>query len=230
KDKKEVAEGTMAFYFEKPAGFEFRAGQTIDLSLINPSETDEKGITRAYTIAAAPFEDNLMITTRIRDSAFKRILNSLSLGSKLNFDGPFGSLILHNNISKPAVFLTGGIGITPFRSIILQASHDELPHKLFLFYSSRRPEDAPFLEELTNLKNPNFQFISTMTQMEKSRYPWEGQRGYINQTMLSKYVDDLSAPIYYVTGPPQMVTAMYQMLVKAGVDSDNIRTEEFAGY
>ncbi|MDP2647922.1 MAG: FAD-dependent oxidoreductase [Candidatus Yanofskybacteria bacterium] len=230
KDKKEIAEGTMAFYFERPAGFEFKAGQTMDLFLVNPAETDEKGTMRTYSISSAPFEDDLMIATRLRDSAFKRILKSMEPGGEINMDGPLGSFVLHNNASKSAVFLCGGIGVTPFRSIALQADHDKLPHKITLFYSNRRPEDAPFLDELASIGNPNYMFVPTMTEIDKSSNPWSGESGYIDRAMLAKYVPDILAPIYYVAGPPAMVTAMYQMLVKAGVDSDNIRSEEFAGY
>jgi len=87
----------------------------------------------------------------------------------VKIDGPSGSLTLHKNSSKPAVFLAGGIGITPFLSIVRQAAKDKLPHRLHLFYSNRRPEDAPFLDTLTELfaeSNPNFRFVPTMTEIE----------------------------------------------------------------
>ncbi len=78
--------------------------------------------------------------------------------------------------------------------------------------------------------NPNYTFIGTMTQMEKSKRSWDGETGVIDEKMLSKYIDDLSAPIYYIVGPQGMVYAMVEMLLTAGVDDDNIRTEEFFGY
>src|SRR5215470_6838548 len=143
-----VAEGTMAFHFDKPAGFEFRAGQAIDLTLLNPPETDAEGNTRTFTLAGAPFDPDLMIATRIRDTAFKRTLRSMPLGTQVRIEGPSGSFTLHKNTAKPAVFLAGGIGITPFFSILRHAAHKRLPHQLYLFYSNRRPEDAPFLPEL----------------------------------------------------------------------------------
>jgi len=230
KNKEEVAEGTMVFYFEKPEEFEFKAGQSTDLYLIDPKETDEKGTKRAFSIAAAPFEPDLVIATRMRDTAFKRALSIMATGDTINMDGPFGSMMLHNEASRPAVFLAGGIGITLFRSIILQALNDQVPHQLYLFYSNRRPEDAPFLEELMSLQKENYTCIPTMTEIEKSVQSWNGETGYINQEMLSKYISDLQQPIYYIAGPHQMVTAIYQMLVKAGINSDNVRTEEYDGY
>ncbi len=78
--------------------------------------------------------------------------------------------------------------------------------------------------------NPNYTFVGTMTQMEKSSHEWQGETGFISKAMLLKYIDDLTLPIYYIDGPPAMVNAMRQILSEAGVDDDNIRTEEFSGY
>lgn len=111
--KQEVAAGTMAFYFEKPKGFAFKAGQYGDLTLINPAETDAEGNIRGFSLANAPHEDFLMFATRMRDTAFKRVLRTMEPGTELTLDAPGGSFTLHNNASIPAVFLTGGIGITP---------------------------------------------------------------------------------------------------------------------
>src|SRR5690349_21861356 len=96
----EVAERTMAFQFEKPDGFVFRAGQSIDMTLINPSETDAEGNRRAFSIASAPDEGVLLIATRMRDTAFKRVLGAMPIGSRVNLEGPFGNLILHNNQAR----------------------------------------------------------------------------------------------------------------------------------
>jgi ferredoxin-NADP reductase len=230
--REQVAEGTMAFYFEKPNGFEFRAGQAIDVTLLDPPETDSEGNIRTFSIASSPFEDGLMIATRMRDSAFKRVLKSMPLGTPVKIDGPSGSLTLHKNSSRPAVFLAGGIGITPFLSILGQAAHDRLPHQLYLFYSNRRPEDAPFLDTLNELQktNPKFRFVPTMTEIGKSHQKWIGQTGFIDSSMLAKAVSSLQGPIYYIAGPPAMVAAMRQMIVAAGADEDDMRTEEFSGY
>jgi ferredoxin-NADP reductase len=231
-DKREVAEGTLSFAIEKPSGFEFKPGQSVDLSLINPPETDDAGVTRTFSIASAPSENELLFATRLRDTAFKRVLRSLPSGTQLKFDGPMGSFNLHKNAGKPAVFLAGGIGITPFLSMVREAARQKYPHQIYLFYSNRRPEDAAFLDELKSLtqQNPNFHLISTMAEMEKSKQPWNGERGFIDAAMLKRHLPDLNGPIYYIAGPPGMVAAMRDMLTKAGVDEDDIRTEDFPGY
>lgn len=228
----EVAEGTVAFHFEKPSQFNFKPGQFADVTLSNPPETDSEGNTRTFSIASSPFQNKLIFATRMRDTAFKRSLKTVSLGTEVKIDSPMGSFTLHKNSAKPAVFLAGGIGITPFISIVRQADHDRLAHELYLFYSNRRPEDAPFLEALQMVQksNPKFQLVCTMTAMAESKRGWKGETGLINQEMLLRHLTNLQGPIYYVAGPPAMVAGMKKMLVGANVDEDDIRTEEFGGY
>src|SRR5438105_4846753 len=104
----DVAAGTKAFEFAKPAGFEFAAGNSIDLTLIDPPETDDEGNKRTFSLASAPYDETLMVATRMRDSAFKRTLGNAKPGHEIEFDGPYGDYVLHQNESKPAVFVIGG--------------------------------------------------------------------------------------------------------------------------
>ena len=230
--REEVAEGTTAFHFEKPSGFSFRAGQFADLTLTDPLETDTEGNTRSFSIASPPFANELVFTTRMRDTAFKRSLKEATSATKLKISPAAGSFTLHKNLAKPAVFLAGGIGITPFLSMVQQADRDRLSQKLYLFYSNRRPEDAAFLETLMALEttNPNFRLICTMTEMSKSKKEWKGETALIDKEMLSRHLADLQGPIYYIAGPPIMVTAMREALVNAGVEENDIKIDEFVGY
>ena len=232
KSRQEVAERTMSFRFEKPPGWTFKAGQFLDMTLLNPSETDTEGNTRGFSIASGPHEETIMVATRMRDTAFKRVLKTMPLSTAVKIEGPFGDLTLQNNSARAAVFLAGGIGITPFRSIVHRAAKEKLPHHIFLFFSNRRPEDAPFLEDLQALEreNSNYKLIASMTEMKKSQRLWNGEKGLINQEMLSRHLKDAVSPIYYIAGPPAMVKGLHEMLNKAGTDDDDIRTEEFAGY
>jgi ferredoxin-NADP reductase len=227
-----VAEGTMAFHFAKPSGFEYRAGQSIDLTLLNPPETDGEGNTRAFSLASAPFDRDLMIATRMRDTAFKRVLGKASPGLEVRIDGPSGSFVLHRKAERAAVLLAGGIGITPFLSMIRQAAYEQAAHQIYLFYSNRRPEDCPFLEVLaeTAKQNPRFHLIATMTKMKDSHRDWTGETGFVSKEMLRKHLPAIQGPIFYLAGPPAMVAAMRSILAAAQVDEDDIRTEEFSGY
>ena len=225
-----VAEGTMAFRFARPGGFEFEAGQALSLELIDPP-AEEGQSSRTLSLVSAPFEQELMIATRMRDSAFKRTLKALPQGASVRIDGPFGDLTLGGS-ERSAVLIAGGIGITPFMSMLRQAAHDHSPQSLFLAYSNRRPEDAAFLDELQELerRNRNFHLMATMTDMGKSAREWSGETGYIDADKLQRLAGDLAAPLYYVVGPPAMVEAMQQTLGGAGIAAEKIRTEEFYGY
>lgn len=232
KSRQQIAERTFAFRFEKPVNWSFKAGQSLDMTLLNPPETDAEGDKRAFSIASAPQEQTLMIATRMRETAFKQTLKNLPIGSSVQIEGPFGDLTLHNNTSKAAVLLAGGIGITPFHSMVVHAAREKLPHRIFLFFSNRRPEDAPFLKELQEFEsqNPNFTLVASMTQMENSNQRWDSETGKIDCKMLEKHLSGVPSAIYYVTGPPGFVGGMRAILAEYGVDDDEIRTEEFAGY
>jgi ferredoxin-NADP reductase len=230
--REQVAEGTMSFYFEKPASFQFKPGQYVDCSLIDPPEMDAEGNIRTFSIASAPAEKDLMVATRMRDTAFKRVLKTMPLGTQVKMEGPLGSFTLHSILSRPAVFLAGGIGITPFRSMIINAVREGLARQVVLFYSNRRPEDSAFLEELQQIGsgNKNYKTICVMSKMEKSQRSWHGATGYIDKALLARFIPDVAAPIYYVAGPPTMVMAMKETLIEAGVNEDDVRSEDFAGY
>lgn len=231
-DCEEIAERTIACRIERPSDFVFKPGQFLEMTLLNPSETDAEGNSRAFSIASTPQDKFLLVATRLRESAFKRVLSHTPQGTLVKIDGPFGDLRLHNDSSRAAVMLCGGIGITPFRSIILNATENKLPHRIFLFYSNRRPEDAPFLEEMQAIEkqNPHFKLIGCMTGVERSLRRWDGEKGKIDRKLLDKYLGELPSAIYYITGPPGFVAGMHTMLTDSGVDDDNIRTEEFGGY
>ncbi len=228
----DVAEGTTAFTFQRPAGFEFKAGQSGDFTLVNPPETDGEGNTRAFSIASPPHEPDIMITTRMRNTAFKRVLKSMRIGSELILDGPFGAMTLHNNTARPGVLIAGGIGITPFRSMILRASHEHLPHKITLFYANRNPEAAAFLDEFhkQEQQNANFKLVATIDETGKSWSGWKGETGHIDRKMIANYINPLNGPVYYLAGPPSMVMAMQKMLNEVGVNDDDIKLEAFSGY
>jgi ferredoxin-NADP reductase len=227
-----VAERTMAFRFARPADWSYRAGQYVDITLCDPPETDAEGNTRGFSISSAPREHVIMITTRLRDTAFKRVLPRESLGTEVKIEGPFGDLRLHH-ADRPAVLLAGGIGITPFRSILVETiGGGSLPYRVVLFHANRRPEDAPFADEFRALArtDPNLTFVPTMTAMAGSALAWDGEQGHIDAAMLRRHLDGVDRAIFYIAGPAGMVQALHAMLVESGVDEDDIRTEEFTGY
>jgi ferredoxin-NADP reductase len=228
--REELAEGTLAFRFEKPAGFEFKAGQAIVLERLDPQAADGQK-RRTFSLVSAPFEPALVVATRMRDTEFKRTLKTLPEGAAMKLLGPIGQFTLGSG-ARPAVFIAGGIGITPFMSMLRKAASERSSQPRVLLYSNRRPEDAAFLSELQELErqNGNFRLVATMTEMSKSARKWDRQTGFIDADLISRATGGLKAPIYYVVGPPAMVLAMQETLRGAGVSDEDIRSEEFYGY
>ncbi|WP_324695165.1 FAD-dependent oxidoreductase [Novosphingobium sp. RL4] len=225
--KEEVARGTVAFRLKKPAGFTHAAGQAVYVTLPGQKEADSKGRVRTFSLASAPQEPELVIATRMTDTAFKRCLADLPAGSPVGIEGPYGDLTLDGG-TTPVVFLAGGIGITPFRSMILDAVGRGLSRDVTLFYSNRSAADAAYLPELEQLasSNPRFKLVATMTDAAD----WQGERGFIDRPMIERHAGDITAPVFYLAGPPAMVAAMEALLLEAGVRSGNIRAEVFTGY
>ncbi len=227
--KESVGEGTMAFHFAKPHGFEFRAGQFAEYTLIDPPQTDAQGNSRAFSFVMAPCEPDLVAATRMRDTAFKRVLKDLAVGTELVLDGPYGDFTLHKTESTPAVFIIGGIGVTPVRSMVAQATHDKTGHRITLLHASRTPAELPMKADFERLARDNPKFTYVMT-VDAAPDDWQGERGHVTAEMVEKYVPDLGKPIYYLSGPEGMVKAMRKLLVDLKVNEDHIRSEEFTGY
>jgi ferredoxin-NADP reductase len=222
KGHQEVAAGTMAFHFTKPPGFVFKPGQAVTLFLFDPPpEPNSKQ--RIFSLVSAPFETALTVATRMREgSAFKRALKSLPPGAKLELKGPRGVMTLHEERSRAAVFIAGGIGITPFMSMLRQAAHDRLDQRLLLLCSNRRQEDTPFFAELQGLvqQNRNFRLLARMTEVD----------GFIDEEAIKRFVGEAAVPVYYLAGPPAMVDAMKTVLRRARVRDEDVRSEQFYGY
>jgi ferredoxin-NADP reductase/nitrite reductase/ring-hydroxylating ferredoxin subunit len=214
----------------------YRPGQfsVVDLG----TKEDPKGPTRSFSIASSPTEkDDILITTRIRDTPFKQKLSRLEEGTAVKITAPAGNFTIPHDHSKPLVFLSGGIGVTPFRSMIKYATDKPLPLKITMFDSNRNPSNILYKDEFDSCVkiNENLRIIYTITE-EGEKIPssdWEGERGFIDEAMLAKYLtkDDLANSIFYICGPPAMLNAMQQLLSKEiGVPRDRIKIEVFTGY
>jgi glycine betaine catabolism B len=199
---------------------------------------DPKGPIRHFTIASSPTEDFIMISTRIRDTPYKKRLASLEDEAKIKVRGPEGKFVLHDDYSKPAVFLSGGIGVTPFRSMIKNATDKQLPVKIVMFDSNRNEQNILYKNEFDEwvTTNQNLKIIYTVTGDEPSSLPadeWKGEHGRIDKSMLDKYLtkEELDNSIYYTCGPPGMINAMQNLLQKElQIPKDRIKIEEFTGY
>jgi ferredoxin-NADP reductase len=226
--KKEVAEGTLEFILEKPKDFKFRAGQFFDIILKATPGAEKKTYVHGFSFVNAPYEDYIAAATRMRGSEFKNAIRDLPLNSPIRIEAVWGSYTLPKDESRPVVFLIGGVGITPVRSMIAQATHDKTGHRITLLYANETPARAPFTQDLQRFaaQNRNFNFVPVYTQGHEA----SAEHGRINADMIRRHVPDLAAATYYLSGPPGMVRAMRELLVQMDIDEDNIRTEEFDGY
>jgi ferredoxin-NADP reductase len=229
-DRRRIAKDTMAFWFDtNDASFKFRPGQHADFVFARDRSAGDNS--RTFSVASSPHDKSpIMIAMRMRKTGFKNALKAAAIGTRFIVSRPRGSFTLHRDVTRTAVFLAGGIGITPIRSILQCAAQERLAHKIYLFYSNREVDDAAFIDELESMaaRNPSFIFIPTVTGHRTIAWPYE--KGHINREMLTRYLLGLKGPIYYIAGPSGMVTAMTGLLNSSGVSDDDMKTEEFGDY
>lgn len=226
--KKQVSQDAHSFYFERPRDFDFIPGQYVKI-VLDILNQDERGVSRFFSISSSPTEHNFItITTRIIKSSFKKTLVNLSSGDHVSIRGPHGSFTLEEEDTRPKIFLTGGIGITPFRSMSVYAHDKKIKTLITLIASFSTVEDLIFHEELNNIKNENFKFVVTVTHTEQTS--WNGETGRIDAEMLRKYIAKIKNSVYYIAGPESLVDAMAELVRSLGVSEENIRTENFPGY
>lgn len=221
--KKTEAENVTSFIFDifdKDVQFVWKAGQFLHYKIPDKSP-DERGEARFFSISSAPFEKNIMLTTKFvpdDGSSFKKDLQKLNIEDFIEATGPGGDFVVEDS-NKQYVFIAGGIGITPFRSILLDLDHKQQPLNITLLYANRTP-DFVFKSELEQLllKHPEF----------KIHYFIEPQK--INEAIIRSTINDLRYTIYYISGPEPMVEAFEKMLYDMGIPKDNVKRDYFPGY
>ena len=231
KEKQEVAKGTLLVTFDLLGEeMDFRPGQYFHVTLPNLGDEDDEGLRRHITVVTSPNEKGVLgFATRMRDSAFKRTLRKLPVGSEVDVEPPKGSFGLPEDPSRPLVFVAGGIGITVFRSMLRYIHEERLPYLVTLIYSNRDRASTAFLDELRELEQalPDLRLVLTMTQDPG----WEGETRKVNAAFVKDYLsDDLNRYTFLVAGPPAMAEGVQGALQKAGVRDENVITERYSGY
>jgi ferredoxin-NADP reductase len=231
KEKQEVAKGTLLVTFDLLGEeMDFRPGQYFHVTLPNLGDEDDKGLRRHITVVTSPNEKGVLgFATRMRDTAFKRTLRELPVGSQVEVEPPKGSFGLPEDPSRPLVFVAGGIGITVFRSMLRYIHEERLPYRVTLIYSNRDRASTAFLAELRELEQalPDFRLILTMTQDPG----WEGETRKVDAEFVTDYLDeDLNRYTFLVAGPPAMAEGVQGALQEAGVRDENVIAERYSGY
>lgn len=212
----EVADVT-SFVLEPEQPVAWQPGQYLHYTFPHPNE-DDRGIERWFTISAAPFEKNIRITTRLSDhgSTFKKALSELPVGGQIEAEGPGGKFILDKTAGHP-VLIAGGIGVTPYRSMLVQMDHDKEEIDADLLYANR-DENFVFLKELEAIaqKHPGLHITKFVGDKK------------ISKADLERFAANGS--VFYVSGPEPMVEAYKKMIMEMGVEEERIKTDYFPGY
>jgi ferredoxin-NADP reductase len=219
-EKRQEISDVISFIFTPSEPLAWKAGQFIHY-VLHHAPTDDRGSDRWFTNSAAPFENHVRITTRInseKGSSFKKKLNSLAEGKSIEISLVDGDFTL-DDPNQEHVFLAGGIGITPFRSILVQLHHDKSPINVTLLYANR-DNNVVFKEEFEEIakNNPHF----------KIHYILSPER--IDENKINELVPDITKPIFYVSGPEPMVEALGETLKKMGIPEDHLKQDWFPGY
>jgi len=235
-----IAEKTAMFNVEIPGNSirTFKPGQYVYLEWMNPPVTDEIGNGRYLSIASPPAAlPVLSFATRMTGSAFKRCIEMLSDGSLVEVSGPFGSFSLPENLEKnvsgrPLVFVAGGIGITPVRSILLDSLSRYPQVPFFLFVTNRTFESSLFQKELEELAKNNKNFILDQTVTHPAGPLPDGVNpGPLSPQRICERVGEKAREgEFYISGTPQMVGSVKSDLFKMGMTLERIHTDPFLGY
>lgn len=219
--KQDEAKGTKSFFFEPETPVSFEAGQYFYFTLPKLNYSDARGNTRHFTISLSPTEGKLIrFTTRLREeSGFKKTLDELAVGSEITGEGPGGTFYMDKNTSGNHIFLAGGIGITPLRSMIKFALDTKLNVQITLIYSNSAIEEVTFKEELETWQkeNSNLKVILSLAR--------------INEDLIRKNIEGITDPTFWISGPPGMVDGMEGLLIsKLKISPTKIKLEKFTGY
>lgn len=226
--KQQLTNDVYSFYFDRSAfAFDFLPGQYVQMRLTHPSP-DVRGTTRYFTISSSPKEKHLMVTTKMVQSTFKETLHGLEAGQEVKFFGPMGWFLEPGDEQFDKVFISGGIGITPFRSLLLSLEQEPLPQKVTLLAFFSKKEEALFMKELKSVAkfHPQITVVYSFSNGAS-----EGdEMGRVSKELLHKYIGDLHKPKYYLVGPMAMVASSKNILQELKISDEKIFTEDFTGY
>lgn len=230
-DRQTVAQNTMEFRFAKPADITFTAGQNINIKLSQLLYEDKRGPRRTFTLSSAPYEDYLSVTTRMTGSGFKKTLAELPFGTEVEFMGPKGEFALQTRW-KQAVLIAGGMGITPFRSMILQSLYEKQNYSMTLLYSNKDVQSCAYHALLVRIagETTGFRYVPTFTDPPMPAQELKGERRKIDVDFIQDYISDFNTALFYLCGPPAMVDELTASLKEAKINPENILTESFWGY
>lgn len=218
-----------SFRFRIKGKVDFKPGQFFFVTI--KVEGTER--TKHFSFSNSPTEKGYVeFTKRITESPFSKALDRLKVNDKAYLKMPFGNFTLGDEDERVA-FLSGGIGITPIRSICKFATDLMLSTDIVLLYGNSREENIIFRQDLDEMSrvNKNMRIVYTLTSPDVDTKTWQGRAGYIDDRMIKEEISDFNKRTFYICGPPMMVEGLINILQnKLGVQKNKIKTENFAGY
>ncbi len=210
--------------FERPEGFEYAAGQWVLVTL----EANGEELAHPLSLSSSPTEPFLEVTKGMTGHPFAEAFRQLAPGDLLTVQGPFGSFAIPDG-EVDAVLVSGGIGVTPLRSMVRFVTDAGLPARILLIYSARTEDDLVFGGEFEDVEKTNLRFrlLPTLTRQGPE---WTGRTGRVDRPFLDREVPDALSRTYLVSGPPAMVESVTACLEEMGVPAGQVRREIFAGY
>lgn len=221
KAKEKLAKDIYLFSFPKPSNFTFIPGQYFEWTLPH-KKTDSRGNRRFFTISSSPTEEKLSIAVKFYEnsSTFKNKLLSFSKGDKIIATRLSGGFTLPKNTNEPMVFIAGGVGITPFRSMVQYIVDKNIKVDIILIYINKTKEEVVFEDLFTKAEKNGVKTTYFLTE----------QKGHLNKEEILKIVPDFSKRKFYLSGPQLMVQNLKDMILNLGVKRSSIKTDFFPGY
>jgi len=218
-----------SFRFELKESMDFKPGQFLSVTIT----IDGKEKTKYFSFSNSPTEKGYVeFTKRITASPFSQALDALKAGNRASLKMSMGSFTFEGEYDKIAL-LSGGIGITPIRSICKFATDKKLSSDMVLLYGNRREEDIIFRRDFDEMAalNKNFRAIYTLTSPDIDKNAWQGRMGHIDEEMIKKELPDYAERIFYICGPPGMVGTLSSILrTDLKLPDSRIKVENFTGY
>lgn len=214
-----VASDIYSFEFSSDRRIRYTAGQFIELTI--PHESDDRGQKRWFTLSSSPSEDTIVITTKIqphKSSTFKQHLLKLKAGTELKMANPMGDFVLPKDPKIPLVFVAGGIGCTPFRSIIKYLQDSQENRDIKLLYSVSDRKSAAFLDLFNETLGGKCKLIDTSVSVR------------LDSDTILGFSGNNPDCYYYLSGPEQLVESLEKSLFDTGIEKNRLHGDFFPGY
>lgn len=232
KEKIQIAPDIFDYIFTTPRNINFTPGQYLEWTLAHP-HIDSRGNRRYFSIASSPTESDVRIGVKFysESSSYKKAMLSLKKGDKISATSLAGDFTLPKDANNKYVFIAGGIGITPFRSVLKYLTDTNKKLDIVLFYANKKAEDIVYKDVLMDAeKSLGIKVIYILSDKENIPSYWTGRIGRIDQEVIKNEVPDYKERMYYLSGPHAMVDAYYSVLRKMNLNDSQIVTDYFPGF